>query len=170
MSEERPRSDPNCEVSFCAGDGCDAQLDCATLARVFSSLVKHFARPIARVDARIVGDAAMDAAHQQFSGIAGTTDGDASDCAAVEVDLIICSDAASREATLRGHPIERELLLYAVHGTLHACGWRDDEVAAAALMHVEEDRILRAGGIGVVYACNADRPDRGNTAPETPTA
>jgi probable rRNA maturation factor len=78
---------------------------------------------------------------------------DESDPAApVEADLYVCVDVARREAAARGHSIEREILLYAVHGTLHACGYRDDTEAAAAAIHAEEDRILSAGGFGSVYA------------------
>ncbi len=169
-----------CEVSVRAGDGCCATLDLAEVARVFATLCEFFPVRLARVDIRIVGDAAMDAAHQRYSGVAGTTDvlsfpaetqGDAAhDGGGVEVDLLVCCDVAAREAMVRSHAIERELLLYAVHGTLHACGFRDDTEVAAQAIHAEEDRILSAGGIGVVYACPAEQPHRGPTAHENPPA
>jgi len=145
-------------------------LDRSRLAREFVSLLAHFPRKVARVDAQLVGDAAMDAAHRRFMDIAGTTDvmsfpaHDESDPAAageveaeveVEVDLIICTDVAAREAAARGHAIEREILLYAVHGTLHACGFRDDTDESFRAIHAEEDRILAAAGMGAVYAAPA---------------
>ena len=115
-------------------------------------------RPVARVDAMLVGDAAMDAAHRRYSQVEGTTDvlsfpahDEADPAAPVEVDLIISTDVAMREAAARGHDAVREVLLYAVHGTLHACGFRDDTAEAAAAIHAEEDRILSAGGVGSVY-------------------
>jgi probable rRNA maturation factor len=160
------------EIAFHAGEGCDASVDRAALSRAFAELLPHFPRPVARVDVLLVGDAAMDAAHRRFMAIEGTTDvmsfpaqdeGDPS--AAVEADLYVCTDVARREAAARGHPIEREILLYAVHGTLHACGFRDDTDSAAAAIHAEEDRILRAGGLGSVYARN---PPEDGAPPSAP--
>ena len=72
--------------------------------------------------------------------------------APVEADLMISTDVAAREAEARGHAVEREILLYAVHGTLHACGYRDDTEESFRAIHAEEDRILAAGGLGAVYA------------------
>ena len=112
-------------VTFHAGEGCPPSLDRDRLARDLAALLPHFPRPVARVDALLVGDAAMDAAHRRYSGVEGTTDvlsfpghDEGDPAAAVEVDLIVCTDVAAREAALRGHPTEREILLYAVHGTL----------------------------------------------------
>ena len=157
-------------VVFHAGEGCPSSLDLAALARAFAALVPHFPREIARIDVLLVGDAAMDAAHRRYMDIAGTTDvmsfpahdevAGQGAAVPVEADLIVCTDVAAREAAARGHPPEREILLYAVHGTLHACGFRDDSAAAAAAIHAEEDRILDAGGVGAVYATgSAERRD-----------
>ena len=146
-------------IAFHRGDGCAASIDLTALSRAFAALAPHFPRPLARVDVLLVGDEAMDAAHRRYMNIAGTTDvmsfpaHDESDAQApVEADLIVCIDVAAREAAARGHPCDREILLYAVHGALHACGFRDDTAEAAAQMHIEEDRILGRGGVGVVYA------------------
>lgn len=146
-------------VTFHAGEGCPPSVDCARLARDFAALLVHFPKTVARVDARVLGDAAMSAAHRKFMDIDGTTDvmsfpaHDESDAAAeVEADLLIGAEVAVREASARGHSPEREILLYAVHGTLHACGFRDDTEASFAAIHAEEDRILTAGGLGSVYA------------------
>ncbi len=56
-----------------------------------------------------------------------------------------------RQARQRGHSVERELLLYAVHGLLHCAGFDDHGTAAFDRMHAEEDRILRAIGIGPIF-------------------
>ena len=146
-------------VTFHAGEGCPPSLDRPRLAREFAALLAHFPKRVARVDAQLVGDAAMAAAHKRFMDIDGTTDvmsfpaHDESDrTAPVEADLFISADVAAREAAARGHATEREILLYAVHGTLHACGFRDDTEEAFRAIHAEEDRILSAGGFGSVYA------------------
>lgn len=154
------------EVSFHLGDGCAPSLDRSRLARDFAALLPHFPRRIARVDACLLGDAAMADAHRRFMAIDGTTDvmsfpahDEGDPAAAVEADLMISVDVAAREAAARGHPVEREILLYAVHGTLHACGFRDDTDDSFRAIHAEEDRILAAGGLGRVYAAEArDEP------------
>lgn len=152
-------SAPAPAIAFHRGEGCPAAIDLDALARALASLAPHFPRPLARVDVLLVGDEAMDAAHRRFMDIAGTTDvmsfpaHDESDAqAAVEADLIVCVDVAAREAAARGHSRDREILLYAVHGALHACGYRDDTPESALAIHAEEDRILALGGGGVVYA------------------
>ena len=159
-------SAPTPGVTFHAGEGCPSSLDRSRLAREFAALLAHFPRPVARVDVRLVGDAAMAAAHKRFMDIDGTTDvmsfpaHDEEDAAAaVEADLLICTDVAAREAAARGHATEREVLLYAVHGTLHACGFRDDTEESFRATHAEEDRILAAGGFGSVYASGQVSPE-----------
>jgi len=161
------------EVAFHLGEGGDVALDRTALAHAFTALIAHFPRMVVRVDVLLVGDDAMDAAHRRAMSIAGTTDvmsfpahDEADPAAAVEVDLIVCTDVAAREAAARGHPVAHEILLYTVHGTLHACGFRDDTEAAAAAIHAEEDRILRAGGIGSVYARGPSTRDGQGACPD----
>lgn len=112
-------------------------------------------RAVDRVHLEIVDDREMDRLHRLHSRIAGTTDvltfpahaeGDP-----VEVDIVACADEAARRAAEFGHPIDRELLLYAIHGLLHCCGHDDHDPAAHDRMHAEEDRILRALGVGATF-------------------
>jgi len=152
-------SGPAPEVAFHAGSGCDPAVDRARLARDFAALLAHFPRRVVRVDVELLGDEAMSAAHRRYMDIDGTTDvmsfpahDEADPAAPVEADLMISTGVAAREALARGHGVEREILLYAVHGTLHACGYRDDSDDAFRAIHAEEDRILAAGGLGAVYA------------------
>lgn len=125
---------------------------------------------------RVVGDAAMAAAHEQYKQVPGTTDvltfdlsdddlpdddlagdGLAGDGPGVllEADLLICADEAGRQGRARGHAQERELLLYVVHGVLHCLGHDDHDEAEAARMHAEEDRVLTAIGVGATFAREA---------------
>ncbi len=111
---------------------------------------------LARASFRIVGDEEMAALHVRHSGVEGTTDVltfvDAAAPSPVETDIAICRDVAARESTARGTSVESELLLYAVHGLLHAAGFDDATDDDARRMHEEEDRILGAIGVGAVYA------------------
>ncbi len=121
---------------------------------------------------RIVDDAEMAAAHERWSGVAGTTDvltfdlreGGEGGEGALDVDILVCVDEARRQASARGLAPEYEVLLYVVHGVLHCLGHDDHDEAAAASMHAEEDRLLGAAGVGPVYSVAA----RGAAgAPET---
>lgn len=116
------------------------------------------------VRVRLVDDTEMAAAHERYSGIPGTTDvltfdltdrGPAdgeSGGAVLDVDILACVDEARRQAERRGHGVERELLLYTVHGLLHCLGEDDHDDAAYARMHAREDELLEAIGAGRVFA------------------
>ena len=115
------------------------------------------------VRVRVVEDAVMAAAHEGFAGVPGTTDvltfdlaepglGGAGGSDILDVDILVCVDEAARQGAARGHAVERELLLYIVHGVLHCLGHDDHDPAAAARMHAEEDRVLELLGIGATYA------------------
>ncbi|MFA6044672.1 MAG: rRNA maturation RNase YbeY [Phycisphaerales bacterium] len=132
---------------------------------------------VGEVRVAVVDDAAMAQAHQEFAGVAGTTDVltfDLSDPEAappppkptipdvqsdnvrvpypLDTDIMVCLDEASRQAARRGYSIEKELLLYVVHGVLHCLGWDDHEDEEAARMHEVEDAVLIAIGVGAAYA------------------
>jgi probable rRNA maturation factor len=116
----------------------------------------------AEVRVRVLGDADMAAAHQRHKGLPGPTDVLTFDLSerpgVLDIDMLLGFGPAQREAELRGHPVERELLLYLVHGLLHCLGHDDQDAAAAARMHAEEDRILESLGVGATYARPEARP------------
>jgi probable rRNA maturation factor len=103
----------------------------------------------------VVQDEEMSDLHLKHSGIAGTTDvltfDHGSDGEFISADLAICFDVAVRESETRNHPVQNELLLYIVHGILHCIGFDDHNDEDHKLMHQEEDRILKAIGVGVVW-------------------
>lgn len=111
------------------------------------------------VRVKIIGDEEMAAAHVRYSGVEGTTDvltfdladGGAADGEPLDVDILICSDEAKRRGAELGHPMERELLLYIVHGVLHCLGHDDHDEAGYARMHALEDEILGAIGVGPTF-------------------
>jgi probable rRNA maturation factor len=106
----------------------------------------------------LVGDARMSSLHEQFMGITGATDvltfpletnrrGQVT-----EGEVVICVNEARRRAREHQLPLEHELLLYALHGMLHLCGYDDRTHRAYAKMHRTEDEILQRLGIGAVFA------------------
>lgn len=134
---------------------------------------------------RLVRDAEMAEAHEEFAGVPGTTDvltfdltdpeddpidrptvglrgGDIEIVRArlVDTDILVCVDEGKRQAIARGHDLFHELLLYSTHGLLHCLGHDDHEEAEFAAMHALEDAILTRVGVGVVFA-RSDDPANG---------
>jgi probable rRNA maturation factor len=111
----------------------------------------------AGVTVTIVGARAMSALHWRFLGKRSATDVLSFEVEhdargrVVEGEIVVCLDIARRESGRRGHPVENELLLYALHGLLHLCGYDDATDAGFARIHAEEDRILTAIGVGPVF-------------------
>jgi probable rRNA maturation factor len=99
----------------------------------------------------------MAALHEQFLGIPGPTDVltfplDEDDEGRVTAgEIVICVPEARRQTKRNGVGVERELLLYALHGMLHLCGYDDRTAAAFRTMHATEDRILTQLGVGPVF-------------------
>lgn len=120
--------------------------------------IAMIAKPPAEVSVVLLGDMKMAALHEQFMAVPGTTD-----VLTFEIDhdargrctsgeVVICVSYAKREANRRGLAVENELLLYALHGVLHLSGFDDLDPKAHRRMHDTEDRILRAIGVGAVFA------------------
>jgi probable rRNA maturation factor len=114
--------------------------------------------PLQELSVGLVGDRRMGALHEQFMGVAGPTDvltfeldHDARG-RVVAGEVVVCVPYARREARRRGVAVEKELLLYALHGMLHLCGFDDRTGRDFAIMHRREDEILKKRGVGAVFA------------------
>ncbi len=116
----------------------------------------------------LIGDKRMSRLHEQFMGISGPTDvltfpldenarGDI-----ISGAIAICVPEARRQSASRGIAVERELLLYALHGLLHLCGFDDRTDKAFSAMHRKEDQILTRLGVGALFNPRAEnaRPPR----------
>ncbi len=98
--------------------------------------------------------------HERTTGVQGTTDVLTFDLRddpdpsnpVLDADVVLCTDEARRQASERGHAIVAELTLYLVHALLHCTGHDDHDDDAYARMHEAEDRVLRAIGLGAVFA------------------
>lgn len=116
----------------------------------------------------LVGDKRMAELHERFMNLPGPTDvltfpldeDEAGNVVAGEV--VVCVPEARRRAKDLGVAVERELLLYALHGMLHLCGYDDRTSRAFRTMHETEDRILTQLGVGPVF--NAGRTPRADDA------
>ena len=58
-------------------------------------------------------------------------------------DLMISKETAIREARQRKIPIQKELILYAIHGFLHLNDFDDHSVKDRKKMHAKQNQILK---------------------------
>jgi probable rRNA maturation factor len=61
----------------------------------------------------------------------------------LEGEVVIGVQVAQRESTDRGHDVNTELCLYAIHGVLHLCGYDDRSPKDAAEMRKKERAYLK---------------------------
>lgn len=99
----------------------------------------------------------MSRLHRKFMGIDSPTD-----VLTFELDhdprgrvltgeVIVCVSQATRQSRRRGIPLKHEVLLYALHGMLHLCGFDDRTDRDFKDMHRKEDEILETLGFGRVF-------------------
>jgi len=91
---------------------------------------------------RLVGDRKMLALQREFRGLDRTTDvlsfpGEAGPDGLHLGDVVISVPRAAAQAAERGHSIERELRLLALHGLLHCLGY-DHETDSGEMARIEE--------------------------------
>lgn len=106
----------------------------------------------ATLSVAVVGDAAIQRIHREFLGKDSPTDvisfrldggpGGAPDEPFGEV--VLSAETAARVAETRGLPVDEELALYAIHGTLHLVGLDDTSPEDRRRMRRAERRYLDA--------------------------
>lgn len=62
----------------------------------------------------------------------------------ISAQIVVCGDLAADRAAAEGTGLQRELMLYVVHGLLHLTGYDDGSVRAAASMHARGEQLLDA--------------------------
>lgn len=139
----------------------------ARLSDALPLIASASGRPVRRTSILVVDDQHMIALNQRHTGQRQCTDVLSFDLsgnqpgAAIEADIAVNADEAARRAAEFGHSIERELLLYCIHGVLHCAGYDDHDEAGYAAMHAEEDRILCAIGVGATFNASAQHEAAG---------
>jgi probable rRNA maturation factor len=109
----------------------------------------------------LVGDAKMKALHQRFMNLTGPTDvltfplDVDSRGRTTSGEVVVCVPQARRRAAERGLAVRVEVLLYAIHGMLHLCGYDDRTDRDYRRMHRTEDQILSLLGFGPVFSGTA---------------
>lgn len=131
----------------------------------------HLSRPVQRVDVVVLDDTTMSNLHDRYHHVNSTTDVLTFEASGQDeplaVDIAVCADVAQRQADERRHRLERELLLYIIHGLLHCSGFNDHDAASFSAMHDEEDRILSAIHVGRTFANGGESGNGGDTVGDT---
>jgi probable rRNA maturation factor len=111
----------------------------------------------------LVNDRTMSRLHKRFMNLASPTDVltfplelNRAGTATIG-EVVICAPYATRSAKEHRIPVQNELLLYALHGVLHLCGFDDRTPAGFREMHRKEDAILTRLGVGPVFDAPAKR-------------
>ena len=73
-------------------------------------------------------------------------------------DIVISLETAARQAEAAGWPLERELVLLAVHGTLHLIGCEDDTEAGAKVMQYKTVCLFNSSRIELPPDFGANHP------------
>lgn len=113
--------------------------------------------PLSELSIALVGEKRMAELHLQYLSIPGPTD-----VLTFELDhdsrgrvtageVVVCVPVAIKQARRRGIDPRREVLLYALHGMLHLCGFDDRTDRGFQQMHAQEDAILTRLGVGPVF-------------------
>jgi probable rRNA maturation factor len=125
--------------------------------------------PLRELSLALVGDRIMSRLHQEFMGIDGPTDvltfplDQTASGRVVSGEVVVCVPEARRSAKRHKIIVQKELLLYALHGMLHLNGMDDRTDRDFQRMHRKEDQILQQLGVGPVFAPGRKgaRPCRG---------
>ena len=124
------------------------------------------APPLAELSLALVGDKRMADLHVRFMAIAGPTDvltfplDEDARGRVTAGEVVVCVPEAKRRAGEHAVTVRQELLLYALHGLLHLCGFDDRTDRDFRRMHRTEDDILARLGVGPVFRPDAGRGGR----------
>jgi len=121
------------------------------LQTCLTTLCAHAAPKLRRLTISLVDDAAMQVLHTRHMNDPTTTDV-LTFADGEQVDVAVCVCEATRRSAEMGHALQRELLLYCLHGLLHAVGFDDRTPLDYARMHAEEDRLLAVIGVQATFA------------------
>lgn len=146
--------DPVLTVGFPIGH--DARIDAGWVRDRLQEALAHINAAVQRIAVMLVDDDQMARLHEAHRGKNESTDVLTFQTSAVgdpiEADIAVSVDEAARRAPQLDHTIEREVLLYTLHGILHCAGFDDGTEEQSRAMHAEEDRILEAIGVGATFA------------------
>jgi probable rRNA maturation factor len=156
-----PMDDDESSYDIAVNHLCDGAPNCdATLVEALAVTLRRHGAPRARLSLALLSDTQIADVNAKHLDQEGPTDVIAFDLrdgpdSPIEGEVVLSVDTARREAAARGHEVESELALYAIHGLLHLLGYDDHSEADATRMHETENDILSSLGIGPVFGAPA---------------
>ncbi len=134
-----------------------AAVDLSALKKSVKNICRRFKLSKVNISIVLVGDAEIMILNKKFLNRNRTTD-----CLSFDLsddgmgtkvfELVVNVELAARQAKLRGHCCQAELMLYITHGLLHNLGFDDSTPPKARKMHDAEDEILQQEGFGKVFS------------------
>jgi probable rRNA maturation factor len=136
------------------GNGGEPPLSDARVAEAVAAAAKDRGVDALQLDVVFVSAAELAEMHGTYLADPTETDvitfdlrdTDLVEAAGPDGELYVSLERARTEATLRGVQLERELLLYVVHGALHLCGLDDHDESARSSMRAAEGRVMERLG------------------------
>jgi probable rRNA maturation factor len=134
-----------------------AEVDLSALKKSVKSICRRFKLSKVSISIVLAGDAEIMRLNKKFLNRNRTTDclsfdlSDNDGMGPKVFELVVNAKLATRQAKLRGHCCQAELMLYITHGLLHNLGFDDSTPPKARKMHDAEDEILKQEGFGKVF-------------------
>ena len=121
------------------------------IAALVRFVVRQQGASIAEVDVAVVSRGEMVRLNRRWLRGSGATDVISFDLSAPGprgdvVQVVVCGDVAASQARRRGIGVQRELMLYVVHGLLHLTGYDDHSAHDAARMRARQEELLESFG------------------------
>jgi len=135
-----------------------AAVDLSAIKKSIKNICRRFKLSKVNISIVLVGDAEIMRLNKKFLNRSRTTDclsfdlSDDDGMGPKVFELVVNAELAAREAKLRGHCCQAELMLYITHGLLHNLGFDDSTPPKARKMHDAEDEILQQEGFGKVFS------------------
>jgi probable rRNA maturation factor len=120
-------------------------IDYARMRELARAVLEGEGEPDAEVNLAFVDDATIHTLNKRYLNHDEPTDVlsfPLSEGKKLSGQLVIGAEVALREATERGHDVQAELALYAIHGLLHLCGHDDHEDEDREKMRASERQYL----------------------------
>lgn len=119
------------------------------LAELIAFVARRQGAELVEVDLAVVGREEIAALNRRWLRRSGPTDVLSFDlsernAAGLSAQIIVCGDVAAERAARRGAGVQRELMLYVVHGLLHLMGCDDTTARSAEKMHAREEELIEA--------------------------
>ncbi len=129
----------------------------ARLEEAVHATLRHERHPAeATVSLRLADDATLQDLNRTYRGVDAPTDVLSFEMGIADPqsghlhlgDIVISTERAAAQAAAAGHPVDAEILLLTVHGTLHLLGHDHAEAEEKARMWAAQRAILKTLGLG----------------------